>query len=146
MERTITDDLDLLLGALPPHICEPLKQRDDNFELLEVVMDLGRRPEARYPGREVTLAQTEVTAEDIDYVVARIEEFGDDNRAGIERTLHRISCIRNRRGRIVGLTCRVGRAVSRGGMGGSVFSHGSPSLRDVEQREEENQTMSTKCQ
>ena len=111
VERTITDDLDLLLGALPPHICEPLKQRDDNFELLEVVMDLGRRPEARYPGREVTLAQTEVTAEDIDYVVARIEEFGDDNRAGIERTLHRISCIRNRRGRIVGLTCRVGRAV-----------------------------------
>ncbi len=111
MERTITDDLDLLLGALPPHIGEPLKQRDDNFELLEVVMDLGRRPEARYPGREVTLAQTEVTAEDIDYVVARIEDFGDDNRAGIERTLHRISCIRNRRGRIVGLTCRVGRAV-----------------------------------
>ena len=111
MERTITDDLDLLLAALPPHICEPLKQRDDNFELLEIVMDLGRRPEARYPGREVTLAQTEVTAEDIDYVVSRIEEFGDDNRAGIERTLHRISCIRNRRGRIVGLTCRVGRAV-----------------------------------
>ena len=111
MERTITDDLDLLLAALPPHICEPLKQRDDNFELLEIVMDLGRQPEARYPGREVTLAQTEVTSEDIDYVVSRIEEFGDDNRAGIERTLHRISCIRNRRGRIVGLTCRVGRAV-----------------------------------
>jgi stage III sporulation protein SpoIIIAA len=111
VERTITDDLDLLLSALPPHIGEPLKQRDDNFELLEIVMDLGRRPEARYPGREVTLAQTEVTAEDIDYVVARIEDFGDDNRAGIERTLHRISCIRNRRGRIVGLTCRVGRAV-----------------------------------
>ena len=111
MERTITDDLDLLLSALPPHICEPLKQRDDNFQLLEIVMDLGRRPEARYPGREVTLAQTEVTSEDIDYVVSRIEEFGDDNRAGIERTLHRISCIRNRRGRIVGLTCRVGRAV-----------------------------------
>ncbi len=111
MERTITDDLDLLLEALPRHICEPLKQRDDNFELLEIVMDLGRRPEARYPGREVTLAETEVTAEDIEYVVARIEDFGDDNRAGIERTLHRISCIRNRRGKIVGLTCRVGRAV-----------------------------------
>ena len=74
-------------------------------------MDLGRQPEARYPGREVVLAETEITAEDIDYVVARIEEFGDDNRAGIERTLHRISCIRNRRGKIVGLTCRVGRAV-----------------------------------
>ena len=111
MQRVITDDLDLLLDALPPHICGPLKLRDDNFELLEIVMDLGRRPEARYPGREVMLADTEVTAEDIDYVVARIGEFGEDNRAGIERTLHRISCIRNRRGRIVGLTCRVGRAV-----------------------------------
>ncbi len=111
MQRIITDDLELLLDALPPHICGPLKQRDDNFELLEIVMDLGRRPEARYPGREARLADTEVTAEDIDYVVARIGEFGADNRAGIERTLHRISCIRNRRGRIVGLTCRVGRAV-----------------------------------
>ncbi|HZP57226.1 MAG TPA: R3H domain-containing nucleic acid-binding protein [Dehalococcoidia bacterium] len=111
MQRIITDDLDLLLDALPPHICGPLKEREDNFELLEIVMDLGRRPEARYPGREVMLAATEVTAEDLDYVVARIGEFGEDNRAGIERTLHRISCIRNRRGRIVGLTCRVGRAV-----------------------------------
>jgi stage III sporulation protein SpoIIIAA len=111
LERIITDDLDLLLNALPPHICVPLKQREDNFELLEIVMDLGRKPEARYPGREVVLSETEITPEDIDYVVARIEEFGDDNRAGIERTLHRISCIRNRRGKIVGLTCRVGRAV-----------------------------------
>jgi stage III sporulation protein SpoIIIAA len=111
VQRVITDDLDLLLDSLPPHICGPLKQREDNFELLEVVMDLGRRPEARYPGREVLLAETDVTAEDIDYVVSRIGEFGDDNRAGIERTLHRISAIRNRRGRIVGLTCRVGRAV-----------------------------------
>ncbi len=111
MQRIITDDLELLLESLPPHICGPLKLREDNYELLEIVMDLGRRPEARYPGREVRLADNEVTAEDIDYVVARIGAFGDDNRAGIERTLHRISCIRNRRGRIVGLTCRVGRAV-----------------------------------
>jgi stage III sporulation protein SpoIIIAA len=111
LQRIITDDLDLLLEALPPHICRPLRERNDNRELLEIVMDLGRPPEARYPGREVQLADSEVTAEDIDYVVARIEEFGDDNRAGIERTLHRISCIRNRRGKIVGLTCRVGRAV-----------------------------------
>ena len=74
-------------------------------------MDLGRLPEARFPGREVVLSEREVTESDIDYVVARIGEFGEDNRAGIERTLHRISCIRNRRGRIVGLTCRVGRAV-----------------------------------
>jgi stage III sporulation protein SpoIIIAA len=111
MQKVITDDLDLLLDALPPHICGPLKQRADNYELLEIVMDLGRRPEARYPGREVMLAEAEVTAEDLEYVVARIGQFGDDNRAGIERTLHRISAIRNRRGRVVGLTCRVGRAV-----------------------------------
>jgi stage III sporulation protein SpoIIIAA len=74
-------------------------------------MDLGRLPEARYAGREVVLGEAEVTEADIDYVVSRIGEFGGDNRAGIERTLHRISCFRNRRGRIVGLTCRVGRAV-----------------------------------
>ena len=74
-------------------------------------MDLGRVPEARFPGREIVLSEREVTESDIEYVVSHIGEFGDDNRAGIERTLHRISCIRNRRGRIVGLTCRVGRAV-----------------------------------
>jgi len=74
-------------------------------------MDLGRPPEARYPGREVTLSEGEVTDADIEYVTSRISPFGDDNRAGIERTLHRISAIRNRRGRIVGLTLRVGRAV-----------------------------------
>ncbi len=111
VERIITDDLDLLLNALPPHISDPLRKSDDNTGLLEVVMDLGRKPEARYPGRELVLSDREVSAEDIEYVVARIGEFGDDNRAGIERTLHRISCIRNRRGRVVGLTCRVGRAV-----------------------------------
>ena len=111
MQKIITDDLDLLLDALPPHISGPLRERADNVGLLEIVMDLGRRPEARYPGREVVLSDAEVTADDIDYVVERIGEFGDDNRAGIERTLHRISAIRNRRGRIVGLTCRVGRAV-----------------------------------
>ena len=80
-------------------------------DLLEVVMDLGRLPEARYPGREVVLSRREVNEEDLEYVIERIGDFGDDNRAGIERTLHRISCIRNRRGKIVGLTCRVGRAV-----------------------------------
>jgi stage III sporulation protein SpoIIIAA len=111
MQREITDDLDLLLDALPPHICKPLRAREDNHELLEVVMDLGRLPEARYPNREVVLSDSEVTEADIEYVVSRIGEFGDDNRAGIERTLHRISAIRNRRGRIIGLTCRVGRAV-----------------------------------
>ncbi|MFQ6019523.1 MAG: AAA family ATPase, partial [Dehalococcoidia bacterium] len=107
----ITDDLEALIDVLPPHIGDPLRQRPENFELLEVVMDLGRPPEARYPEREVVLADREVSQEDIDYVVARIGEFTSDNRAGIERTLHRISAIRNRHGRVVGLTCRVGRAV-----------------------------------
>ena len=108
---TITDDLDLLLNTLAPHIGDPIRLRSDQHELLEVVMDLGRLPEARFPGREIVLSEREVSESDIEYVVSRISEFGEDNRAGIERTLHRISCIRNRRGRIVGLTCRVGRAI-----------------------------------
>src|SRR5437763_14841104 len=107
----VTDDLAQLLAVLPPHICDPLQALHDRRELLEVVMDLGREPEARMPGREVVLSTHSVTEEDIDYVVQRIGVFGDDNRAGIERTLHRISAIRNREGRIVGITCRVGRAV-----------------------------------
>jgi stage III sporulation protein SpoIIIAA len=107
----VADDLDQLLAVLPPHICDPLETLKDKKELLEVVMDLGREPEARLPGREVLLSTHTVTEEDIDYVVQRIGMFGDDNRAGIERTLHRISAIRNREGRIVGITCRVGRAV-----------------------------------
>ncbi len=74
-------------------------------------MDLGRPPEARFPHREVILSPGEVSREDIDYVTSRLGSFGDDNRAGIERTLHRISAIRNRKGRIIGLSCRVGRAV-----------------------------------
>src|SRR3982074_244754 len=107
----ITDDLDQLLEVLPPHICDPLQAMQDRRELLEVFMALGREPEARLPGREVLLSTHTVREEDIDYVVQRIGVFGDDNRAGIERTLHRISAIRNREGRIVGITCRVGRAV-----------------------------------
>ena len=111
MQKVITDDLDALLNILPPHIRQPLSQQEDVSQLLEVVLDLGRPPEARFPQREVVLSSKEADEADIDYVVARVSSFGDDNRAGIERTLHRISAIRNRKGRIVGLTCRVGRAV-----------------------------------
>ena len=111
MQKIITDDLDALLDALPRHISESIRHREDRSELLEVVMDLGRPPEARFFGRDVFLSTEEVTADDIDYTVSRIGAFGDDNRAGIARTLHRISAIRNRKGRIVGLSCRVGRAV-----------------------------------
>ncbi len=111
MQKVITDDLDALLNILPPYIREPLSRQPGIKDLLEVVLDLGRPPEARFPDRETILSPKEVSEEEIDYTVSRIGSFGDDNRAGIERTLHRISAIRNRKGRIVGLTLRVGRAV-----------------------------------
>jgi len=111
LPKVTTDDLDALLDILPPHIRQPLCQQENISELLEVVLDLGRPPEARFPQREIVLSPQEVVEPDIEYIVSRISTFGDDNRAGIERTLHRISAIRNRKGRIVGLTCRVGRAI-----------------------------------
>src|SRR5512137_2066587 len=111
MQQYITDNLDILFNVLPPHVAEAVHVANQNENLLEIVLDLGRKPEARYTDRELTLSDQEVTQSDIDLVVARIGEFDADNRAGMERTLHRISAIRNRRGHIVGLTCRVGRAV-----------------------------------
>jgi stage III sporulation protein SpoIIIAA len=111
MRRVVTDDLDALLDVLPLHIREPLYQQPDHSELLEVILDLGRLPEARFPHRELVLNSSEVSQSDIDYVISRIGEFTGDNRAGINHTLHRISAIRNRNGYIIGLTCRVGRAV-----------------------------------
>jgi stage III sporulation protein SpoIIIAA len=111
MQQQITDDLDALLAVLPPHLEEAVRRSNRSDELLEVVLDLGRLPEARFVAHEMTLSQQEVSTDELDHVVKRIGDFTTDNRAGIERTLHRISCIRNRRGHIVGLTCRVGRAV-----------------------------------
>ena len=111
VDKWIQDDLDTLLEALPPRVSNPLKTKDDLHGLLEVILDLGRTPEARFPSGDITLDSREVDEEDLQYVVSRVGEFGGDNRAGIPRTLHRISAIRNRKGRIVGITCRVGRAV-----------------------------------
>jgi len=110
-KKTIEDDIEALLEVLPPDIAAALKGEGNRDGLLEIVLDLGRKPEARLLGVEITLRPEEVTPDDIEYVVSRIGDFGEDNRAGIERTLHRISAIRNRKGSIVGLTCRVGRAV-----------------------------------
>jgi stage III sporulation protein SpoIIIAA len=110
-EREAMDDLELLLAALPPEVVEAVHGLSAKEDLIEVVLDLGRRPEARFPDSEVTLLDREIQEADIAYVVEHIGSFGDDNRAGIERTLHRISAIRNRNGKIVGLTCRIGRAV-----------------------------------
>jgi len=105
------DDIRSLLAVMPPHIASDLKQEIVNGDLLEIVMDLGRLPEARFPEREILLGDHEVTEADIQHVTSRIGSFSGDNRAGLTRTLHRISAIRNREGKIVGLTCRVGRAV-----------------------------------
>ncbi len=107
----ITDDLDLLLDILPHHISDELRELDDSDNLLEVVMDLGRLPTARFVQREALLSDEEVTYEDIKAITDAISQFDADNRAGIERTLHRISAIRNRRQEVVGLTLRIGRAV-----------------------------------
>jgi stage III sporulation protein SpoIIIAA len=107
----ITDDLDALLGILPGNLVEAVHKANDYDNLLEIILDLGRVPTARYVQGETILIQKEITRAELDHVVERIGEFDTDNRAGLERTLHRISCLRNRRGHIVGLTCRVGRAV-----------------------------------
>jgi len=107
----ITDDLDAILSVLPEDIRAALQRIGRRDELLEVILDLGRVPTARYTDGEIVLRDTEVAREEIQYVVGRVGEFDADNRAGIARTLHRISAIRNRKGDIVGLTCRVGRAV-----------------------------------
>jgi stage III sporulation protein SpoIIIAA len=113
-ELASTDNLDVLLAVLPPDISEAVAEagrREGYDDLVEIVMDLGRVPEARFRAGETPLTDREVSREDLAFVADRIGAFGADNRAGIERTLHRISAIRNRAGEIVGLTCRVGRAV-----------------------------------
>ena len=111
-ERQTTDDLELLLAVMPPPVRRVLEERGEKEgPLIEVVLDLGRLPEARLPDRGFDVTQEPVSREDLAYVVDRVGRFGKDNRAGIERTLHRISAMRNRVGDVVGLTCRVGRAV-----------------------------------
>jgi stage III sporulation protein SpoIIIAA len=107
------EELELLVGTLPAQLRDAVHGLpEDSGDLLEIVLDLGREPEARFEGHEVVLRSEPVTMEDIACVADHIGAFGGDNRAGIARTLHRISAIRNRAGEIVGLTCRVGRAVT----------------------------------
>jgi len=106
-----SDELEALLRGLPPDLAARVRALEGLDGLLEIVMDLGRLPEARFAGREENLSRREVSSEDIAFVIAHIGQFGGDNRAGIERTLHRISALRNRAGKVVGLTLRVGRAV-----------------------------------
>jgi len=112
LTKTIDSDLDLLLQCLPADTLSPLVEQTNSLDdLLEIILDVGRPPEARFPGFDMILSEKEITERDLNHVIERVGEFGDDNRAGIERTLHRISAIRNRKGRVLGLTCRVGRAI-----------------------------------
>jgi stage III sporulation protein SpoIIIAA len=110
-QHLVTDNLSQLLDVLPPPARTHLDKLDSMEDLLEIILDLGRPAEARFPNNVKELGDHPVSFEDIDYVVNRVGAFGKDNRAGIERTLHRISAIRNRAGKVVGLTCRIGRAV-----------------------------------
>ncbi|MEJ2281668.1 MAG: AAA family ATPase [Candidatus Bathyarchaeota archaeon] len=108
---SIEEDLDKLLNNLPFFIQENLKIHPNKDKLIEIVMDLGRRPEARFTTGPEYLSQKIISWQDLDYTIKRVSKFSNENRAGIERTLHRISCIRNRQSLINGLTCRVGRAI-----------------------------------
>jgi stage III sporulation protein SpoIIIAA len=114
MKNTTTEpanDLERMLSIMPPHIREAIRQHPDAEDLIEVVIDLGRIPEARFPGKIYEILGESATQDEIDFIIGRVGRFTGDNRAGIERTLHRISAIKNRFGTVIGLTCRVGRAV-----------------------------------
>ncbi|NEQ98841.1 MAG: AAA family ATPase [Cyanothece sp. SIO2G6] len=111
VERVAADDLDQLLAVLPPMIVGAIAQHPDKDRLVEIIMDLGRQPEARFSDRAEYLSDEPITAADLQICIEQIGQFSGDNRAGIERTLHRISALRNRSGEVIGLTCRVGRAI-----------------------------------
>tara|TARA_B100000768_G_scaffold169508_1_gene175160 strand:- start:4056 stop:5705 length:1650 start_codon:yes stop_codon:yes gene_type:complete len=108
----LADNLNQLLEIVPDFIQEPLKKHPKREILIEIVLDIGRRPEARFADNNTEyLSYRMIVWQDIDYIIKRLGKFSDDNRAGIEKTLHRISSLRNRQGNIIGLTCRIGRAV-----------------------------------
>jgi stage III sporulation protein SpoIIIAA len=107
----LADDLDQLLDVLPDFISSPLKQHPRREQLVEIILDIGRRPEARFSNSTGYLSYRTIVWQDLDYILKRLGKFSGDNRAGIEKTLHRISSIRNRKGNVIGLTCRVGRAI-----------------------------------
>ena len=104
-------DLDILIDILPERVQNYLNLSSKKYDLVEVILDLGRLPEVRFSESTELISGDEITHIDLQYLISKISEFGDDNRAGIERTLHRISVIRNRKGTPVGITCRVGRAI-----------------------------------
>ncbi len=106
------NDLDRLTEVLPEKVKRYISY--ENMEdVIEIVLDIGRTPEIRHSGGKIDyLGEEFVTEDDINYITARLQEFTSDNRSGIPGTLHRISAIRNRQGKIIGLTCRIGRVVT----------------------------------
>ncbi|MEM9815384.1 MAG: R3H domain-containing nucleic acid-binding protein [Cyanobacteria bacterium P01_D01_bin.6] len=110
-QSAVYDDLEALLAVLPPDTAAQIQRHQQADQLIEVILDLGRRPEARFLSGSEYLSEQAVSKDDLQHCVERVGYFGGDNRAGIEKTLHRISAIRNRSGEVIGLTCRVGRAV-----------------------------------
>ena len=107
----LADDLNQLLEILPEFVRNPLVSHPKQEQLIEVVLDLGRRPEARFSNGTEYLSYRTIVWQDLDFIIKRLGKFSGDNRAGIEKTLHRISSLRNRQGTVIGLACRIGRAV-----------------------------------
>ena len=107
----LADDLNQLLNVLPKFVREPIEQHPNREQLIEIVLDIGRRPEARFANSTSYLSYRTIVWQDLDYILKRLGKFSGDNRAGIEKTLHRISSLRNRKGSVIGLTCRIGRAI-----------------------------------
>ena len=107
----LADDLDQLLDVLPKFISDTLRKHPNRGQLIEIVLDIGRRPEARFSNTTQYLSYRTIVWQDLDLILKRLGKFSGDNRAGIEKTLHRISSLRNRQGSVIGLTCRIGRAI-----------------------------------
>ena len=107
----LADDLNQLLDVLPEFISDTLKKHPRREQLIEIVLDIGRRPEARFSNNTEYLSYRTIVWQDLDHILKRLGKFSGDNRAGIEKTLHRISSLRNRQGSVIGLTCRIGRAI-----------------------------------
>jgi len=107
----VDEDLNLLLDALPNYVRTNLQNHQNQGNLIEVVLDLGRRPEGRFFNGSEYLSQKIISWQDLDFCIKKLGNFNTDNRAGIERSLHRVSCLKNRKGNIIGLTYRVGRAI-----------------------------------
>ena len=105
------NDIEKLLDNLPYFVRQILNNHSNKEELLEIVLDLGRRPEARFIKGSEYLSRKIISSQDLDFILKRTSQFDNENRAGIEQTLHRICCIRNRQSLVTGLTCRIGRAI-----------------------------------